>query len=370
MSWQRAAALFALVLTVAGCGGRTRVERDPSGAACMRLSSERQVRGETLCEDVFTCIRPPGGLVDRIGLRRLALCSGATGPVVLFLPGMHMNGEIGVTDARYDLRLYLAQAGIRAWSLDYRTHNVPAVASQDQLQALAGWSRSVFLQDADWAVRFVRGADPGPLYLAGFSYGAGLAYALASSGDQPIAGLIIIDGTPSGGRFPEGGGSAIDVAGSQINYADRARLLKAVIANPNGPSPVGGYSTAGQALADILYSSPAFGGQGGLSAARSNVSDVRVVAQLLDTYDRWWPGAASQGAATGGPHGRLPVLAFASGNMGPAWTEQVHSGAKQFGGDKATIIDLPLHGHIDLLVGRLAAEDVFEPTRRWLMGGR
>ena len=171
-------------------------------------------------------------------------------------------------------------------------------------------------------------------------------------------------------RDAEGGGSAIDVAGSQINYADRARLLKAVIANPNGPSPVGGYSTAGQALADILYTSPAFGGQGGLSAARSNVSDVRVVAQLLDTYDRWWPGAASQGAATGGPHGRLPVLAFASGNMGPAWTEQVHSGAKQFGGDKATIIDLPLHGHIDLLVGRLAAEDVFEPTRRWLMGGR
>ena len=116
MSWQRAAALLALVLTVAGCGARTRVERDPTGAACMRLSSERQVRGETLCEDVFTCIRPPGGLVDRIGLRRLALCSGATGPVVLFLPGMHMNGEIGVTDARYDLRLYLAQAGIRAWS--------------------------------------------------------------------------------------------------------------------------------------------------------------------------------------------------------------------------------------------------------------
>ena len=100
------------------------------------------------------------------------------------------------------------------------------------------------------------------------------------------------------------------------------------------------------------------------------MSDVRVVAQLLDTYDRWWPGAASQGAATGGPRGRLPVLAFASGNMGQAWMDQVSSGAKQFGGDKATVIDLPLHGHIDLLVGRLAAAEVFEPTRRWLMGGR
>src|SRR5262249_2290196 len=132
MSWRRAAALLALVLTVAGCGGRTRVMRDTSGAACMRLSSERQVRGETLCEDVFTCIRPPGGLVDRIGLRRLALCSGATGPVVLFLPGMHMNGQLASTDARYDLRLYLAQAGIRAWSLDYRTHNLPPHATPAQ----------------------------------------------------------------------------------------------------------------------------------------------------------------------------------------------------------------------------------------------
>lgn len=371
MSWHRATALLALVLAAAGCGGgRTRVVRDNSGAACMRLSSERQVRGETLCEDVFTCIRPPGGLVDRIGLRRLALCNGAGGPVVLFLPGMHMNGEVASTDARYDLRLYLAQAGIRAWSLDYRTHNVPANASQDQLAALSTWSRSVFLQDADWAAAFVRGADPAPLYLAGFSYGAGLAYGLASSGDQPIAGLIIIDGVPSGGDRAEAGGAAVDVAGSRLPYADRERLLRAVIASPNNPSPIGGYATAGAALADIVYTSPAFGGQGGLSAARNGVSDVRVLAQLLDTEDRWWPGAASTGPAPGSPRHKLPVLAFASGNMGPAWIAQVRDGAKQFGGDKTTVRDVPLHGHLDLLVGRLAASEVYEPTRRWLLAGK
>src|SRR5262249_5482146 len=190
------------------------------------------------------------------------------------------------------------------------------------------------------------------------------------SGPTPPARPTTNEAPPSARPPPEAGAPATDVAGSRTNYAARERLLKAVIANPNGPSPIGGYATAGQALADILYTSPAFGGQGGLSAARSNVSDVRVVAELLDTYDRWWPGAASQGEPTGGPHGRLPVLACAWGNMGPAGVEQVHSGAKQFGGDKATIIDLPLHGHIDLLVGRLAAAEVFEPTRRWLMGGR
>ena len=114
MTSLRAAAALLLLTTVAGCGGaRTHVlkgeEASPSG--CVRLQGEREVRGQTLCEDVFSCFRPPGGVVDRIGLRRLAPCGGATGPVVLYLPGMHMNGEISSTSANQDLRLYLAQAG-------------------------------------------------------------------------------------------------------------------------------------------------------------------------------------------------------------------------------------------------------------------
>jgi pimeloyl-ACP methyl ester carboxylesterase len=337
----------------------------------MRLQSQRQVRGQTLCEDVFSCYMPPHGVVDRIGLRRLAPCEGASGPVVLYLPGMHMNGEIAGTSANSDIRLYLAQAGIRTWSLDYRTHAVRPEASPEELQALAGWTHDTMLSDAEWATTFVRSTDPGPLYLMGFSYGADMAYGIASRSDQPVAGLIILDGVPGGGSsVTESSGAAIDVGSSRLPYAERERLLRTVVQSPNNPSPVGGYATAGAALADILYTSPSFGGQGGLSAARSGVSDVRVLAQLLDTYDRWWPRAALGASAPSAPRHKIPVLAFAAENMGPQWTAQVKQGAEKFGGDRAIVKPLPLHGHLDVLVGRLAPSEVYEPTRRWLVGGK
>src|SRR5262249_2780311 len=101
MSARLAAALLVVAIAAAGCGGgRGRVASIPATpSACMRLQGERQVRGRALCEDVFSCYMPPKGVVDRIGLRRVAPCEGATGPVVLYLPGMHMNGEIAGTSA-------------------------------------------------------------------------------------------------------------------------------------------------------------------------------------------------------------------------------------------------------------------------------
>jgi pimeloyl-ACP methyl ester carboxylesterase len=367
----RRAAVCLLLLAVTGCGGRARVTKaeDPT-AACVRLQGEREVRGQKLCEDVFSCYRPPKGVVDRIGLRRLAPCAGASGPVVLYLPGMHMNGEIASNNANHDFRLYLAQAGIRTWSLDYRTHSVRPEASQEDLQTLAGWDRERFIDDAEWAATFVRSSDPGPLVLAGFSFGAGVAYEITARGDQPVVGLVILDGVPGGGGggSVESGSSAIDVGGSRLPYADRERLLQAVIRDPNGPSPVGG-GTAGSSLAEIVYTAPSFGGQGGLSAARDNVTDVRVLARLLASYDRWWPRAALSGGSSGGPRRKLPVIAFASSNMGPKWVQSVKDGAEKFGGDRSEFHEIPLHGHLDVLVGRLAPSEVYEPIRVFLVGG-
>jgi hypothetical protein len=48
----------------------------------------------------------------------------------------------------------------------------------------------------------------------------------------------------------------------------------------------------------------------------------------------------------------------------------VKKGADEFGGDHAIVKTLPLHGHLDVLVGRLASSEVFEPIRRWLSGPR
>lgn len=354
---------LALLAVVPGCRG-PRPER--AAGSCAHLQSTRDVRGTSLCEDAWTCVRPPGGHFDRVGLHRLARCDDATGPAVLYLPGMHMNAELPTVDPQHDLRVYLATEGVRTWGLDYRTHAVPADAAEADLEALRAWTADVFLGDVAWAAGFVRGIDPGPLYLAGFSQGASLAYRLAARRDQELAGLVILDGTTSGGTPGEGTSAAIDVGGSRLPFPARQQLLAAVLDDPGGPSPVPGFATAGAALTETLYSAASFGGHGGLANARDGVSDIGILAALLQRYDRWWPRASLGSAAPDHPAHTVPVLAFASTNLGPAWVERVRSAARTFGGPGAVVRELPTYGHLDVLVGRRAPRDVFRPTLDWL----
>ena len=356
----------AVTVLALGCSSTgPRVERGGQGS-CTRVQAVRQVHGESVCEDVFTCVRPPGGPLDRIGLRRLALCDhGGLGPVVLYLPGAHMNVDRAPTDARYDLRLYLAIVGARTWGIDYRPHAVAATADERELATLAGWDAGVLVDDAAWASGFVRGMDPGPLFVAGFSYGAGLAYRLAARDETRPAGLIILDGFAGGGG-ERSGPAAVDVGSSRLPYADRERLLTAVIEAPTGPSPLPGYRTAADALADVVYTSASFGGNGGLSAARQGVTEPRPLAQLLKSYDRWWPRAAFGASTPSPPEKPLPLIAFTSTNIGPAWVEQVRASAEAFGGPRAEVRTLNGYGHLDVLVGRGAARLVYEPIRAWL----
>jgi len=361
----------ALALVLMAGALACRGPRPQGGVAnCTHVQAERRAYGAALCEDVWTCTRPPERGFDRVGLHRLALCEGATGPTVLYLPGMHMNGELPIAEPRHDLRVYLAAAGLRTWGVDYRTHAVPADASAADLETLSRWTADLFADDAAWAVAFVRGAEPGPVYVAGFSAGAGLAYRLASGQGDALAGLLILDGMAGGGRTATGGGPAIDVGGSRLPYAERRRLLAEVIADPRRPSPVPGYASAGDALADILYTAQSFGGQGGLANTRDEVSDLRLLATLLASYDRWWPRAALEAPAPPRPGHTLPVFAFASTKLGPEWVKRVHDSAGAYGGAQATVRDLPGYGHLDVLVGRRAAQDVFEPARAWLTGAR
>src|SRR5205814_4641836 len=143
------------------------------------------------CEAVWTRARPPGGPYDGLGLHRRGLCENATGLVVLYLRGMRMSGELPISEPRHGLRVYLAAAGARTWGLDYRTHVVPADASAADLGTLSRWTAGLFADDAAWAASFVRGQEPGPLHVAGFSQGAALAYRLAAREDQALAGLLI-----------------------------------------------------------------------------------------------------------------------------------------------------------------------------------
>lgn len=333
---------------------------------------ERHVASDGLCEDVYACGRPPGGRFDLVGLHRLARCDGTgNGPVVVYLPGMHMNGLLPHDPTAFDLRRDLAAHALRVWSVDYRTHAVPASASPDALATMTSWTADVFAADARAALAFVRRTDPGALDLMGFSYGAGLAYRLVAGG-EPVHGLVILDGMPPDGRAaPEGNGPAIDVGGARLPWAERERLLTAVLNDPSGPSPLPGFATAGQALADVVHGARAFGGQGGLSAVKSGGTDVRALAGLFVLYDRWWPRAALQGppvvagAPAGGP---IRLLAFATTNIGDAWVARVRAGAEAFGGPAAEVHELAGYGHVDVLVGRDAPVLVARPVRRFLTG--
>ncbi|HLK11686.1 MAG TPA: hypothetical protein VKW76_09915 [Candidatus Binatia bacterium] len=361
----RAIAVLLLASGLAALGCR-RPRPAPTAAPCTHVQATREVRGLALCEDVWTCARPPDGAFDRVGLRRIAACRGGTGPLVLYLPGMHMTGDVPTTDARADLRLYLAQAGIRTWAIDYRTHAVPADATPADLEALGHWTAQLFADDVRWAMAFVRAAEPGPIVLAGFSFGGALAYRVATA-ERP-AGLVVLDAAAGAGRAPRGSGPALDVASGRLPWPARRELLAAVMVDPAAPSPLPGYPSAGAALADVLWTSPTFGGQGGLSAARDGASDPQLLARLLAGEDRWWPRAALDDAPPRPPRTPLPVLAFASTRLGPAWVERVRASARAWGGPGAEVRELPGYGHLDVLVGRNALRDVFEPVRAWLTG--
>lgn len=358
----RAGIVALVVAALLGCHARVAPRGD--GGRCTRLQAVRQVRGVTLCEDAWSCERPPGGATDRVGLRRLAPCDATEGPILLYLPGMHMNAELPLADPRHDLRIYLAQAGIRTWGLDYRTHALARDASEADL---GRWNAETFLDDAAWAVAFVHGAERGPLVLAGFSFGGTLAYRVTARAGGAAAGLIVLDAVPAPTRDPREGPAVIDVGSSRLPFPQRRRLLETVIADPAAASPVGGYASAAAALGDLLFTSPSFGGNGGLSAARDGVSDIQVVARLLASYDRWWPRDVLDASAPTPPRPPLRVLAFASTNRGSEWVEQVRAGARAWGGSGADLRELPGFGHLDVLVGRTAPYQVFEPIRRWLL---
>jgi hypothetical protein len=271
-----------------------------------------------------------------------------------------MNGELSHDEGATDLRRLLAARGVHVWSVDYRTHAVPPSATSDELAPLAGWTAAVFEGDVEMAGAIARHVERQPLWVAGFSFGASLAYDLAAR-DYPLQGLVILDGAPPERRADvEAGDPAIDVGGGRLGWPDRVRLLDAVLADPASPSPLPGFTTAGDALAEIVHGARSFGGNGGLSAVKAGRTDVRALAGTLATYDRWWPRAASSGAAVTPPR-PLPVVAFATTAMGPAWVERVRAGARAFGGDAAEVHELAGLGHLDVLIGHDVERLVVQP---------
>jgi len=330
----------------------------------------------------YTSIRGPSAF-DRIGLHRTSKSELAEHPawVVLYLPGTNMNGEVPFDDPNHALTLYLAENGVDTWALDYRTHFVPPKTSAAALAQLKAWNNELFESDIDQAAEFILAeTHRDRIFIAGFSRGASFAYLYAAAHPNRVQGLIVLDGfvlessVPASltTRAPDSNPYADDIGGAHLTFDKRHALLELVISDPNAPAPIPKYKTARENLEHVVYDSAAFGGKGGLANPQGGYSDAVILAKELLTYDRWWPSVQDQQHSMTPQlqqslaHSGIPVIAFASTNIAPQWSERVKSSTALTGNADVTMTTLPNEGHLDLLVGKHDVEDVFKPIVQWI----
>jgi len=351
--------LLIACLVLMACG-RAQVER-PDRARCGHVQSERYVRGVHLCEDAWSCERPPAGPLDRVNLTRLAPCGDLTQALVFYLPD-RFHADSRVNDPLEDLQLYLAQAGLRTWVIGYRTHT-RTLGGRSAAAPSMPWDFDTFAGDVQWAMRFIRGTEASRgIWLAGMGDGATFAYEMAHRGEPHLAGIVALDGASTASPAPSGG-SLLEAGPPGVPWETRTALMNLVQTAPRSPSPVGGYASAADALAGLTFNDPTYGGIGGFSAARDGAASLGAVARYLAGADRWWPRSVLRTSAPGKSKRAVPVFAIAAGRRGPEWAERVTESARAAGGELAEVRTLPPSGHIDVLLGRNAPHQVHEPVR-------
>ncbi len=317
---------------------------------------------------------------DWIALHRLSKGANPPAPreaVVLYLPGTNMNGAVAPENPRYSFQLYLAEHDVDVWSLDYRTHFIPPATPEKDLSELASWTNARFESDIEAAAKFVRGTTGREkLFVAGFSRGVELEYLYAAMHPDRVQGIIALDGfIPRRAMrpVPAAGHYADDIGGEHLTYDRRNALLQKVIDNPEQPAPIPKYKTARENLEHVLYDAGGyFGGKGGLANPQGGFSDVKVLAPLLITYDRYWP-AVQDGENPFTPEllaalkkSKIPVIAFASTNFGGSWPSKVEDAAKSTGAPDPSYKKLDGWGHLDVLAGAKSESEVYAPTLAWI----
>ncbi len=352
-----------------------------------------------LSETVWAVSRPPYGQYDFIALRRIA--PGAEGqgagtrPVFLFLPGPHLHGEIIILDERYDLRLYLAKRGIETWTLDYRTHFVPREQIYDS-NFMQSWTVEAFVEDVASAAHFMREVSgTQKIFVGGFGHGATFAALYAArNAREDVLGIVLLDGyvldpldvdplyrerTPTPNWFAD------DLEGRYMPYKRWMKVLQDIIDDPAGPDflPLPLFDNRAEALTHFLYVNANFGAQGGLSNAKGGYADVTVLARVLQQQDRYWPRVQNHGGFDFKRHlagaqfdyekaltaMTVPILAFANGNVdkaGVPWAERIEYTARATRTTDVQYRVLENWGHLDVLFGTAAAQEVFLPVSEWI----
>jgi pimeloyl-ACP methyl ester carboxylesterase len=328
-------------------------------------------------ETVFQATRGSSPF-DHIALHRYARDSRSSAHpsiVMLYLPGTNMNGEAAIDDPRYALEIYFAQQSVDLWALDYRTHFIPQQTPPDRLIELRDWTDELFESDIDMAAQYVmQRTARNRIFVAGFSRGATFAYLYAAQHPKHVQGLVIFDGMLADGRegAPPPGDYTTDVGGRHLTWDKRQTLLRMVIENPVGRAPIPKYKTAGDNLANVVYYSAGFGGKGGLANPFGGFSDLNALARTLIGYDRYWPIVQDYKDPEASKHAealaksKIPVIAFSSTNIAPDWPQRVAKSAASTGSKDVTVKRLTGWGHLDLICGSHAEQQVFAPAVEWV----
>jgi pimeloyl-ACP methyl ester carboxylesterase len=323
--------------------------------------------------------KPGPTFYDKIALHRIAL-----GPrveqhraiTVLYLPGTNMNGEIALENPRYSFPVYLAAHGVDVWTMDYRTHFVPGgIPEQTIAPVMKHWTNELFAGDIESAAEFIlHQTKSEKIFVAGFSRGVEFAYLFAAMHPGEVRGIVALDGfLPRHPTTQEPRDRIVDdIGGAHLTYEKRRMLMQFVIDNPDGPAPIAKYKTARENLIHVVYDAKEFGGKGGLANPVDGHSDPVVLARLLIGYDRYWPAVQDYENPFTPPRLRslkesmIPVIAFSSTNITTDWPAWVDESAHSTGSKDVTFTKFPGWGHLDVLCGTAAEEDVFARTLGWL----
>jgi pimeloyl-ACP methyl ester carboxylesterase len=346
--------------------------------------------GSGVRETRWTQDRPPRGPFDRIQVHRYR------GPApsvatLLYLPGTNMNGEVALEDADHNLWLFLSAQGVDVFTLDYRTHFVPATGTAD-LASMRHWGLAAFVEDARAAAALARKeGGRARIFVAGFSRGASLAWALAATEPADgVLGVIALDGgfkshapksqydlAAETKAWEAKGTWASDVSGS-LGWDTRQKMMATAAADPRGPSLDAKYATIGDQVSGILYGAWR---PGGLANPVDGLSRPQVLAKLLVGYDRYYPtlqdvegrSIADRDDDPSTPlddawgEMKTPVLYFGCTGMGGDFLlNGIYTAAKSGSAD-VTLNVLEKYGHLDVIAGDRARAEVFEPTLLWIV---
>jgi pimeloyl-ACP methyl ester carboxylesterase len=233
----------------------------------------------------------------------------------------------------------------------------------------------MFEADISAAARFVIATSGrAQFFLAGFSRGALFAYLYAAAHPENVKGLLIFDGAIGHGRrgAPPPGIYADDVSGKHLTWEKRQALMRLVINNPEAPAPLPQFQSAADNLNHVVYDSAGFGGKGGLANPFAGLADPSVLARVMIRYDRYWPNVQDYEdsftplLASSLRNSKIPVLAFSSTNIAADWPQGVAKSAASTGSQDVSIKILRNWGHLDVICGKLAEQQVFAATLDWL----